>query len=454
MIRSRPTALTPLDSMKPVACPGFVDYGFNFNCFLLETAAQSASGPRLTFLLGASAVGGNPASGIIGQLQARGVKSLRIPIEFDKIWPTWYTLTSSAATGFVTAQIDNLKLLSSICVASGMSNLVLDPWHGNINSASSGWVNMLKTDATARAKFVEFWDQLAFQLRGYYSAYNIINEAIFTYNNASASTFYNMMASAVAAIQARDSNVWCVVPGLEYSGARGLDAMTPLPYSKIIYEIHSYEPFVFTHGGASFLAGDTNWDNLQYYTNIIFPPTISWWNSASGLLATYRGTADYVAIAVSGYYFTENHETSMRASLQPAIDWARKNQVPLLMGEYGTSFGSRDIPSHQRWYRYMSRILTANKIGRCIYPTSREGYWNKEYPGQFLDFSAVAGSSYPTVWNNAVWKAAGYMPDDTGFDYGTESAQFPKPLGFYGASSGVEGTTTPPSGDTRGIGSL
>ena len=102
---------------------------------------------------------------------------------------------------------------------------------------------------------------------------------------------------------------------------------TPFADKNIIYVIHTYEPFVFTHQGAS-------WSETYNLKNIPFPYDKAKWPEYSTELGLTSTTASWVRSNVMNYYKTGNKESILNA-IYKAKAWAVTNQVPIIINEFG-----------------------------------------------------------------------------------------------------------------------
>lgn len=120
----------------------------------------------------------------------------------------------------------------------------------------------------------------------------------------------------------------------------------------LIVTFHYYDPFHFTHQGASWAEGSEKW----------------------------RGTT---------WDATPQQVEEIRAGFKKAADWAQKNQRPLFLGEFG-AYSAADMDSRARWTRTVTR--EAEKLGISW------TYW--EFGSGFGVYDPVA-----KVWREPLLKA-------------------------------------------------
>jgi endoglucanase len=97
----------------------------------------------------------------------------------------------------------------------------------------------------------------------------------------------------------------------------------PFADENIIYTFHYYDPFIFTHQGATW-AGE----GLPDVKNVPFP-----WAGKINVPASAKGK--WVENMINTYQ-TDSQEKKMFADLKTAKDWSVKNKVPIFLGEFGS----------------------------------------------------------------------------------------------------------------------
>lgn len=102
---------------------------------------------------------------------------------------------------------------------------------------------------------------------------------------------------------------------------------TVLNDDNVVYAIHTYDPFVFTHQSAS-------WAESKTIKGLMFPYDKERWSTCSGDFGVTKSTASWIKTAVKTYYKIGNKENIINTVL-PAKNWAVKNNVPVIINEFG-----------------------------------------------------------------------------------------------------------------------
>jgi endoglucanase len=116
-----------------------------------------------------------------------------------------------------------------------------------------------------------------------------------------------------------------VVGFTEWNSRKQMIVSKPFSDPNIIYTFHYYDPFLFSHQGATW-AGDGLAD-LKY---VPFPYSKS---QKIDLPAKSRGTW---AEGLISNYEKDSNAAKMFADLKEAKDWSVKNKVPIFLGEFGS----------------------------------------------------------------------------------------------------------------------
>jgi endoglucanase len=113
-------------------------------------------------------------------------------------------------------------------------------------------------------------------------------------------------------------------PG-QWNAIRVLDKLElPKDDRNLILTVHCYDPFEFTHQGAPWVKGAEKWKGRM-------------WTG------------------------TESEKNALRATLDKAAAWAKANDRPVFLGEFG-AYEVADMDSRARWTRFMAREAEQRKF--------------------------------------------------------------------------------------------
>jgi endoglucanase len=153
----------------------------------------------------------------------------------------------------------------------------------------------------------------------------------------------------------RKSNPWRAIivgPG-EWNNLNRLDQLKlPKEDRRLIVTFHYYNPFEFTHQGAEWVSGSKKWQGK-----------------------TWKGTPQ--------------QQGALAKDFAKAAAWAKKNQRPLYLGEFG-SYAKADLESRVLWARAVAREAERHGMSRT--------YW--EFAAGFGVYDRTAGA-----WRQPLLKA-------------------------------------------------
>lgn len=235
--------------------------------------------------------------------------------------------------------------------------------------------------------FVQLWRILA----GHYGAldhdrifYELINEP----EVQDPYRWMGIQARVVEAVRQVDTNHTIIATAANYSSLGDLLQLEPVRDANIIYNFHFYEPYQFTHQGASWGA-----DDWIYYKNVPYPATDAMLNeqmkNVPGDLARYNlylyGAGGWNGEAIAG-------------RIAFAAAWARERHVPLICNEFGAYRDTADPASRARWIHDVRSALEANDIGWAMW----------DYRG---NFGVVTRTDTEITPDDAILKALGLNGD-------------------------------------------
>ena len=166
-----------------------------------------------------------------------------------------------------------------------------------------------------------------------------------------------MQATVIDAIRKVDTAHTIIATAARYSGLDDLLLLQPVRDSNVIYNFHFYEPFPFTHQGASW--GSSEW---SYFHDIPYPAT---GDSLRAQLAAVPD--DHARYLLYLYGATGWNAATMLGRLQFAKDWASEHHVPLICNEFGAYKDTAPSDSRVRFLHDVRTNLERLGIGWAMW---------------------------------------------------------------------------------------
>jgi len=216
----------------------------------------------------------------------------------------------------------------------------------------------LKLDASDHdnSGFVTFWQAIAKHYLGQREnsmIFELVNEPVFRTNP---DVWYALQEKTVQAIRAIDPNRTILVSGTGYSSADQLTKLKPLPEKNLIYTFHNYDPFLFTHQSATWAS-----DNVKPLKDIPFP------SSPEAVAKMIDELPEASQAEVRSYGEKHYDAAYLLGQLKKGADWGRQNNVPVLLGEFGSLPRVAPPDSRARWFAAMRAASTELKLPNSIW---------------------------------------------------------------------------------------
>ena len=151
----------------------------------------------------------------------------------------------------------------------------------------------------------------------------------------------------------------------DWNSRNAMIGSKPFADRNVIYTFHYYDPFVFTHQGATWSS-----QGLPELQSVPFPAN----GREISVPATAKGT--WVESQIKSFR-TDSSAEKMYTDLKAAKDWSVKNRVPIFLGEFG-SYGK--YPTIEDRCRHAKTVYAA--LGKLDIPNA---WW--EWDGGFNMFA-------------------------------------------------------------------
>ena len=260
-------------------------------------------------------------------LAENGFKSLRLPIDLD--------LYATNRDAFIAGTDTELKfdddtlflVLDSFVEWTAKYNmsLVIDyhEYDNSYNVTTSKDENYIKMMA-------ETWKHVA----AHYAEstredlfFELLNEPDMSNGKVTSAQWTIAAQAMIDAIRTVDTKHTILFGDAQWYSITLLAKRTPFTDDNIIYVIHTYEPFAFTHQGGS-------WPDYATIHDIPFPYDPAKWSTVSGDFGVNKSTKSYVKTNIKNYYKTGSKEAILEQILK-AKKWAATNNVPVIINEFG-----------------------------------------------------------------------------------------------------------------------
>lgn len=261
-------------------------------------------------------------------LSENGFKALRLPIDLD-LYVDNRAEYLADTTGTVKLQMnDSIYIVLDSFVnwtkRYGMS-LTID-YHEYDNSYNV----TTSTDAKYLAMMANVWKAVA----AHYASneredlfFELLNEPDMKDGKVTQANWTIAAQGMIDSIRTVDTKHTIIFGDAQWYSIALLAKRTPFTDDNIIYAVHSYEPYIFTHQGAS-------WTEASSIKNLPFPYDTTKWSVYSSDFGVNASTASWIKSAVKNYYKTGSKGYILN-QIYTAKKWAVENQVPIIINEFG-----------------------------------------------------------------------------------------------------------------------
>ncbi len=310
-------------------------------------------------------------------------------------------------------------------MTNGAPDYTLDPLFLNFLDQAVDWAEELgmhlildnhtfdpaaDTDPAVGAILEKVWLQMAqhYQNRSGLIYYEILNEP----HGISDALWNAIQQDVVETIRTVDDTHWIIVGGAGWNSYWNLDDMPVYDDDKLIYTFHFYDPFLFTHQGASWVT-----PSMVPLAGMPFP-----YNAADmpALPPALAGT--WVGDAYGNYDF-DGTVARVQQLLDIAIQFRDQRQVPIYCGELGVLKDNSDNDDRVFWYQVVRQYLEDNDVA-----------WTSwDYHGGFGLFETGSSGLFEHDLNVPLLEALGFnVPPQTPFVLTPDSTGFPIYTDFIG----------------------
>jgi endoglucanase len=221
--------------------------------------------------------------------------------------------------------------------------------------------NRIATDDAFVAKVAAFWRAFAKEMASFDPErvmLEIMNEPSIDGRGAKdpVRRWHQINTQLAKAIREGAPRHTIVAAGGGWTGVDQFDTLEPIPLRNVVYNFHCYDPFVFTHQGATW-----GWDMSRLMKAVPYP------SSPEAVQPAIAASDPKVRDILIGYGNERWNRARLRSHLKKAADWAAKHRVYLTCNEFGVYIPNAPRESRLAWLRDMASVLREYRIGWAMW---------------------------------------------------------------------------------------
>jgi len=249
-------------------------------------------------------------------------------------------------------------------MTSGTPSYILDPLYLSFQDSVVTWCEQLhvylildnhsfdpnvNTSSGIEDILIKVWSQLAshYKDRSDYLLYEILNEP----HGISTTVWGTIQNQVINAIRAKDTRHTIVVGGSGFNSYTELKNLPVYSDPKLLYTFHFYDPFVFTHEGATWVS-----PSMAALSSVPFPFDAS---RMPACPADLKGT--WVESSLNGYS-GEGTVIHVKQLIDNAIAFKNSRNVNIFCGEFGVYIPNSINDDRAYWYGIVKQYLEDNNI--------------------------------------------------------------------------------------------
>ena len=342
----------------------------------------------------------------------------------------WFQVSSPGQiqfTKFTKQDIVNIKSLGCDVIrlpvnlhsmTSGSPSYTLDPLYVSFLDSVITWCEDLNiylmidnhtfdpnvdTSPDIGTILVKVWSQTASHLkdRSDYILYEILNEP----HGISTAAWGTIQNQVITAIREKDTRHTIVVGGSGYNSYSELANLPAYSDNNLLYTFHFYDPFMFTHQGASWTA-----PSMEPLAGVPFP-----YNAATmpACPSSLRGT--WIESSLNSYP-SEGNLNHVKQLIDIAVNFRNSRNVKVFCGEFGVYMPNSSPADRNYWYEAVRQYFEENNIPWTTW----------DYQGTFGLFNKGSNELFDHDLNVYLLKALNFnVPPQTPLIIKPDSAGFP-----------------------------
>lgn len=254
--------------------------------------------------------------------------------------------------------------------------------------------SLLSHNAAFVDKIAAYWKAVATYFKKYpadklyFEIYNEPHAAAAGITTQGYTWWQQVQGKMITAIRETTPDHYIIAGGEGWNSINGLMQLTPYTDSKVIYNFHFYDPFLFTHQGASW----AGWQPAIDARNVPYP------SSPAAVAPLITGNSNTVLNDALRWYGDQRYNIdSLDKWIKRAYDWGQTNHVKIIANEFGSYMLYAPRQSRLNWIHDVRTVFEKYKIGW--------GMWECDEGFGWIDYTG--GNRNSPVTDNEVLVALG-----------------------------------------------
>lgn len=246
------------------------------------------------------------------------------------------------------------------------------------------------------------WPQIAehYKNRSNYIIYEILNEP----HGISNQLWGDIQQQAINAIRSKDTRHKIIVGPSGYNSYNDLAQMPVYTDANLIYTFHFYDPFLFTHQGASWTS-----PSMVPLSGVPFP-----YNAGSMPTCPSSLVGSWIESSLNNYS-VDGTVAKVKSLIDIAVNFKNARNIDIFCGEFGVYIPNSNTSDRSFWYRTVKDYLGLKGIPWTIW----------DYKGGFGIFTKGSGEVFESDLNVPLLEALGFtVPEQHAFLFHADSVGF------------------------------
>jgi len=302
-------------------------------------------------------------------------------------------------------------------MTSGTPNFTIDPLLFSLLDSAVSWAEELQlfllidnhsfdpianTSPDINLTLNKVWPQIAehYRDRSNYIMYEVLNEP----HGISNQLWGSIQQQSINAIRSKDTKHTIIVGPSGYNSYNDLAQMPVYTDANLIYTFHFYDPFMFTHQGASWVE-----PSMVPLSGVPFP-----YNAATMPACPPSLLGSWIESGLKSYP-VDGTVAKVKSLIDIAVNFKNARNVNVFCGEFGVYIPNSNTLDRSFWYKTVRDYLELKGIPWTIW----------DYKGSFGLFKKGSGEVFESDLNVPLLEALNFtVPEQHSYSFRPDSVGF------------------------------